>query len=75
MLNLYSAHLATRFAVEDLWDSRFDHSSGDAKIRHVKIGDEGVGHFLPTEAAEETARALVDWISSEITFGVPHSFS
>ncbi|KAG9009109.1 hypothetical protein FRB94_012505 [Tulasnella sp. JGI-2019a] len=64
-LNLYSEHLTTRFNAEDVWNSKFD-PSGTAKIRHVKIGDEGIGHFLPTEAAEETARALVDWLRDDI---------
>lgn len=59
LLVLFSVHLRKRFDVAKVWEGL-----AGAELRCVHVGDEGTGHFLPVEAAEETAREMVDWIAT-----------
>ncbi|KAL9075841.1 MAG: hypothetical protein Q9157_003851 [Trypethelium eluteriae] len=64
LLFVYSADFLQKRAkkpIESVWDQPF--SDGSALITPIPIGN-GIGHFLPEEAPELTAKALLKWLPS-----------
>ncbi|GAA5994567.1 alpha/beta fold hydrolase [Rhodotorula paludigena] len=45
--------------MRETWEARGP--EGDTRAK--RVGDDGVGHFLPVEAVEETAREVAEWIA------------
>lgn len=56
-LSLYGSWLGNKFDVESIWKMLGD------KVTVRRVGDDDTGHFLPTEAAEQTGKELSDWLS------------
>ncbi|KAL9088470.1 MAG: hypothetical protein Q9165_006194 [Trypethelium subeluteriae] len=64
LLLIYSQDFLPKRArkpIESVWDQPF--SDGAGLITSIPIGN-GIGHFLPEEAPDPTAEALLEWLPS-----------
>ncbi|KAI5475252.1 hypothetical protein MNV49_001699 [Pseudohyphozyma bogoriensis] len=61
LLSLSSYFLEKRYDVKAVWEKL-----GRGTVEAYRVGDEETGHFLPVEAAEDTARRMVDVKNSHL---------